>query len=158
MTSGRSLSQNVFVPLAVMAGILVVLGFGGMSLLSGGSSTSAQPTSEPTSASSAAPSAAASVAPLPSVEADPARPAVIVLNGTSTSGLATKTGDALITAGWTIDTVGNWEGDPLEANTVYYGPEAKEFAQQLADALGGQIVEALPDMSQTALTLVIAKS
>jgi hypothetical protein len=157
MSQPRSLSQNVFIPLFAMVGILAVLGFGGMSLLSGGSS---EPAAVPTQSvdGSAAPSQAATIAPLPSVEADPARPAVIVLNGTTTAGLASKTGDALSSAGWVIDTVGNWEGDPLEANTVYYGPSAQDFAQQLADAVGGQIAEAMPDMSQTSLTLVIAKN
>ena len=80
---------------------------------------------------------------------------VIVLNGTETAGLAKSTSDDLHDANWVIQETGNWTGEPLLETTIFYPPDGFSSAEELATQTGGTPVEATPDMSQTALTLVV---
>lgn len=100
--------------------------------------------------------------PAPSVDAsiDPnldvnGRLPVIVLNGTDTAGLAKSMSDDLHDADWVIEETGNWTGEPLLETTIYYPADGLSSAEELATQTGGTLVEATPEMSQTALTLVI---
>ena len=98
------------------------------------------------------PSADASVDPNLDVNG---RLPVIVLNGTETAGLAKSMSDDLHDADWVIEETGNWEGQPLLETTIFYPADGFSSAEELATQTGGTPVEATPDMSQTALTLVI---
>ena len=80
---------------------------------------------------------------------------VIVLNGTETAGLAKSMSDDLHDADWVIDETGNWAGEPLLETTIFYPADGLSSAEELATQTGGTLVETTPDMSQTALTLVI---
>jgi hypothetical protein len=80
---------------------------------------------------------------------------VIVLNGTETAGLAKSMSDDLHDANWVIEETGNWTGQPLLETTIFYPADGFSSAEELATQTGGTPVEATPDMSQTALTLVI---
>ncbi len=82
---------------------------------------------------------------------------VIVLNGTETAGLAKLMSDDLHDADWVIEETGNWTGDPLLETTIFYPADGFSSAEELANQTGGTPVEATPDLSQTALTLVIIK-
>ena len=82
---------------------------------------------------------------------------VIVLNGTETAGLAKSMSDDLHDADWVIEETGNWTGQPLLETTIYYPADGFSSAEELATQTGGTPVEATPDMSQTALTLIIIK-
>lgn len=100
--------------------------------------------------------------PAPSVDAsiDPnldvnGRLPVIVLNGTDTAGLAKSMSDDLHDADWVIEETGNWTGEPLLETTIFYPADGLSSAEELATQTGGTLVEATPEMSQTALTLVI---
>ena len=109
-----------------------------------------------------APAATTNPVPAPSGEAsvDPnldvnGRLPVIVLNGTETAGLAKSMSDDLHDADWVIEETGNWTGEPLLETTIFYPVDGFSSAEELAIQTGGTPVEATPDMSQTALTLVI---
>jgi hypothetical protein len=80
---------------------------------------------------------------------------VIVLNGTETAGLAKSMSDDLHDADWVVDETGNWTGEPLLETTIFYPADGLSSAEELATQTGGTLVEATPEMSQTALTLVI---
>ena len=80
---------------------------------------------------------------------------VIVLNGTETAGLAKSMSDDLHDADWVIDETGNWAGEPLLETTIFYPADGLSSAEELATQTGGTLVKTTPDMSQTALTLVI---
>jgi hypothetical protein len=98
------------------------------------------------------PSADASVDPNLDVNG---RLPVIVLNGTETAGLAKSMSDDLHDADWVIEETGNWTGEPLLETTIFYPADGLSSAEELATQTGGTLVEAAPEMSQTALTLVI---
>ena len=113
---------------------------------------------------SASPSASIPVQPtaFPSESVDPnvdlsGRLPVIVLNGTETAGLAKSMSDDLHDADWVIEETGNWTGEPLLETTIFYPADGFSSAEELAIQTGGTPVEATPDLSQTALTLVIIK-
>ncbi len=103
--------------------------------------TTAPPaTSQPPATSSPAPTADRSV-PL------------VVLNGTSTTGLAGEVGAELEELGWTVETVGNAPA-PVEASVVLYSdPEQQATAEAVAadldataeldDSVDGQVVVVL---------------
>lgn len=88
---------------------------------------------------------------------------VLVLNGTPEDGLATRTKDTLIAAGWTDATViaSNASDRAFETTTVYYAsPDAQAAALGLADLIGAtEVIEddayPLPDTSPTQLTVVL---
>lgn len=113
---------------------------------------------------SASPSASIPVQPtaFPSESVNPnvdlsGRLPVIVLNGTETAGLAKSMSDELHDSDWVIEETGNWAGEPLLETTIFYPADGFSSAEELAIQTGGTPVEATPDLSQTALTLVIIK-
>ena len=59
---------------------------------------------------------------------------VVVYNNSGISGLAADKSALLQGAGWKVAGADNWYGD-IPANTVYYPPELKADAQQLAKVL-----------------------
>ena len=105
------------------------------------------PTASPTrntvtarpSSSSAAPSTPAPSTPSsPSTSASPSVPAggkvpLIVLNQTSTIGLAAKAGATFQAGGWTVTSVGSLRNDVI-STTAYYDPAVAD-AQAAAEAL-----------------------
>ena len=101
--------------------------------------------------------ASESATPVPTVEptTDPAA-TVTILNGTTTSGLATRAGDQATAAGWTVGAEANASTSDITTSTVYYADAASEgSAKGLAATLGG-IQVALSDQFQGAtLTAVL---
>lgn len=63
---------------------------------------------------------------------------VRVLNNSTVSGLAGKTGNELTSAGFDVAETGNYAGGMIAKTTVYYGnsPQEKETAQAIAKELG----------------------
>ena len=63
---------------------------------------------------------------------------VRVLNNSTVSGLAAKTGNQLTAAGFDVAETGNYSGGVVSKTTVYYGdsPQEKETAQAIAKELG----------------------
>lgn len=163
--SGSQLKERVLIPLAVIFGTVAALAFLGTQLLnlSGASDQAAQVTPSESATPEATPSETASTdasaTPSATATVTTNRLPVVVLNGTETAGLAKKVGDNLNFEDWVIEKVGNWEGAALTKNTVYYPEGAQEAAQELANSqyVKGVIEPADASLSQTALTLVIAK-
>ncbi|MGO4454440.1 LytR C-terminal domain-containing protein [Arthrobacter sp. RAF14] len=105
-------------------------------------SASAKPSAKPT-ASKPAPTASATPTTPPTTAAavDKTRP-VSVYNGTTTAGLAATYGTKVTAAGWTLGTVGNWQGQAQASSVVFYSSEAlKASATELASTLGIDRVE-----------------
>lgn len=127
------LEQLPYLVVALVAVVAVVAAFG---LLTGGddppaaagsttptasepatsdpTGTDPAPTTEPPASTEPPPTSAA-----PEPTADRSVP-LVVLNGTSTSGLAADVGDELEELGWTIGTVGNADDKPVETTVVLY--------------------------------------
>ena len=158
MSGPQTFHQRVSVPLLVILATVSGLFLVGTRLMDIGSNTAAEEPAAGISAS-AEPSEP-SVAPSSDVSADPGldvngRLPVIVLNGTETAGLAKSMSDELHDTDWVIEETGNWDGQPLLETTIFYPADGFSSAEELATQTGGTPVEATPDMSQTALTLVI---
>ncbi|PNW10686.1 hypothetical protein C1632_02700 [Microbacterium testaceum] len=89
----------------------------------------------------------ADTAPSPTVSAEPTIPAVVdtsysvvVLNGTSDSGLAASVRDQIVAAGWSGDNVetGTSDSTDFADTTIYYRLESDEAAAEgLAQTIGG---------------------
>lgn len=158
MSGPQTFHQKVTIPLAVIfatVGGLFLLGTQLMGIDS--TPAAAEPTTQVTtpaepSTPEVAPSEDSSIEP--NVDFAGRLP-VIVLNGTDTAGLAKTTSDDLHDANWVIEETGNWTGEPLLETTIYYPADGFSSAEELATQTGGTPVEATPDMSQTALTLVV---
>ena len=82
---------------------------------------------------------------------------MVVLNGTSTSGLARTVADAASQKGWVIKSVGNLSGPAPKITTVYYPQGAKSHALKLATQFRASTLPALAGMANDALTLVVVK-
>ena len=126
-----------------------ILGLGGYSLVKMSpnksiSTASPDATDTPTDSNS-------SQEPIPSIHA------VVVLNGSSVSGLARKYAKELEIQSWTIEKIGNWTGKKIKQSTIYYPTDQKPAALELSAVLSARIVPAKLAMSKTALTFVIAK-
>lgn len=66
---------------------------------------------------------------------------VVVLNGTTTAGLAGKVGDLLVSQGWTVESRTNASSSTVTATTIYYSDPTQEgAARALAAALNGAAV------------------
>jgi LytR cell envelope-related transcriptional attenuator len=158
MSGPQTFHQKVTIPLVVILATVGGLFLIGTQLMNLSSNTAAEEPAVKVSASAEpinpvpAPSVDASVDPNLDVNG---RLPVIVLNGTDTAGLAKSTSDDLHDADWVIEETGNWAGDPLLETTIFYPADGLSSAEELATQTGGSLVEATPDMSQTALTLVI---
>jgi NAD(P)-dependent dehydrogenase (short-subunit alcohol dehydrogenase family) len=87
----------------------------------------------------------------------PKRP-VVVLNGTTTIGLAAAYRLKVTRAGWNVVSIGNWTRSSVSATTIFYPSGFKSSAKRLADDLSGTQLtrEALSGMSSTQLTIVAA--
>jgi len=133
--------NRVVKPLVVMVGTVLILGYAGHALFSLKPSTPSSQTPQTTQS----PDAKATV------------PEVIVLNASSTPGLARKRAEELKLQNWTISTIGNWSGAPLDITTVYYPAGTEESAAKLAKIFGADVAPADSSMSDTSLTLVITK-
>ena len=112
-------------------------------------SVSASTTPTPTASETASPS------PTPTLA--PKRP-VVVLNGTTTIGLAAAYRLKVTRAGWNVVSIGNWTRSSVSATTIFYPSGVKASAKRLADDLSGTQLtrEALSGMSSTQLTIVVA--
>jgi hypothetical protein len=158
MSGPQTFHRRVTIPLVVILATVGGLFLVGTQLM-GINST---PVADEAVVETSAPAATTNPVPAPSgdVSADPnldvnGRLPVIVLNGTETAGLAKSMSDDLHDADWVIEETGNWEGQPLLETTIFYPADGFSSAEELATQTGGTPVEATPDMSQTALTLVI---
>jgi len=82
---------------------------------------------------------------------------VMVLNSTSTSGLAGRARDSLEAAGWTDVATGNYSGT-LPGSTVYFAeddPELEASAREVAAELGIDSVELDPELATDPITVVL---
>jgi hypothetical protein len=153
-TFNEKVTRPLLVILATVGGLFLV----GTQLMG----IDSNPVSDEAVVETSAPAATTNPVPAPSADAsvDPnldvnGRLPVIVLNGTETAGLAKSMSDDLHDADWVIDETGNWTGEPLLETTIFYPADGLSSAEELATQTGGTLVEATPEMSQTALTLVI---
>ena len=116
-------------------------------------------TSSPTFSASATPTPTASetASPSPTPTLAPKRP-VVVLNGTTTIGLAAAYRLKVTRAGWNVVSIGNWTRSSVSATTIFYPSGFKASAKRLTDDLSGTQLtrEALSGMSSTQLTIVVA--
>ncbi|MGT2463470.1 LytR C-terminal domain-containing protein [Sinomonas atrocyanea] len=106
---------------------------------------SASAQGKPSASPSQAPSSAAPTAtPTASAGADPSLE-VGVYNATSTAGLGNRVAATARSAGWSVSTVGNWSGAPVDGPVVYYRSAADAAsAQALASAVGVRTVLEAP--------------
>ncbi|MEI6365361.1 MAG: LytR C-terminal domain-containing protein [Actinomycetes bacterium] len=116
-------------------------------------------TSSPTVSASATPTPTASetASPSPTPTVAPKRP-VVILNGTTTIGLAAAYRLKVTRAGWNVVSIGNWTRSSVSATTIFYPSGFKDSAKRLTDDLSGTQLtrEALSGMSSTQLTIVVA--
>lgn len=157
MSGNQTFNQRVTIPAVVILATVSALFFGGYKLWKQDPNPVA---SQPTDSASPMESVSASPTDLPTDSVEPTvdetgRLSVIVLNGTQTPGLAKSMSDTLHDADWVVDGTGNWTGTPVIETTIYYPTGGLSSAQELALQTGGTPVEATPDLSKTALTLVI---
>ena len=135
---------------ALATGVLVGIGVLVLALLNGSysfdgstspsasSSASASATSEPSSS----PSSSAPQAPAAGTPADQGATSVVVLNGTTTTGLAAKASAALTSAGWKVTSTGDAGTTGTTATIVYYQQAAQAtVAQGIAKSLGVTAVQ-----------------
>jgi hypothetical protein len=84
-----------------------------------------------------------------------ARPAVVVLNQTTTVGLAAKVATRLRGAGWVVPAIGNYRGT-VPGTTVFYPAGGQPAAASLAKVLGVTRTAPAPaGMSTSRLTVVL---
>ena len=160
MSGPQTLNQKVTIPLVVILATVCGLFFIGMKLFNLDSSPVAEAPDVQISVSAEPTNPV--VTPTDDPSSNPnvdlaGRLPVIVLNGTETAGLAKSMSDDLHDADWVIEQTGNWTGEPLLVTTIFYPADGFSSAEQLATQTGGTPVEATPEMSQTALTLVIVQ-
>jgi LytR cell envelope-related transcriptional attenuator len=122
------------------------------------STTPSQPTpsqprpSQPTP-SQPTPSAQPTVGstPIPTAEL----PEVVVFNNTKRKGLADQVATKARAVGWRVAGADNWHGKVV-TSTVYYPAGLQAEAAQLAKVLGiGRIKDALPNMQQDRLSVIL---
>jgi hypothetical protein len=84
---------------------------------------------------------------------------VVVLNQTSTAGLAGRVADVLRGQGWEVPAVGNFRG-VVPATTVYYPPGAEAAAQAVAEDLPVEprLRPRFGNLSTSRLTVVVTDS
>ena len=159
MSGGQTFHKRVTIPAIVILATVSTLFLVGYKLWSLDSNPVAdQPTvsATPDESISALPTESQSPSDAPTLDINGRLP-VIVLNGTDTPGLAKVMSDELHDADWAVDQTGNWTGEALGQTTIFYPVTGFSSAEELAAQTGGTPVEATPDLSQTALTLVIIK-
>ncbi|WP_439692800.1 LytR C-terminal domain-containing protein [Curtobacterium sp. SP.BCo] len=139
---------------ALATGVIVGLGVLALALLN--DSYSFPGSTAPTSSASATPSASASSTPSASssssapasqeptaaTPADQGATSVVVLNGTTTTGLAAKASTALTSAGWKVTSTGDAGTTGTTATIVYYQQASQAaVAQGIAKSLGVTAVQ-----------------
>ena len=135
-----ALATGVLVGIGVL--VLALLNhsysFTGSTSPSASSSASASATSEPSSS----PSSSAPQAPSAGTPADQGTTSVVVLNGTTTTGLAAKASATLTSAGWKVTSTGDAGTTGTTATIVYYQQAAQaSVAQGIAKSLGVTAVQ-----------------
>jgi hypothetical protein len=89
--------------------------------------------------------------PIPTAEL----PVVVVFNNTKRKGLADQVASKARAAGWRVAGADNWHGKVV-TSTVYYPAGLQAEAAQLAKVLGiGRIKDALPNMKQDRLSVIL---
>lgn len=143
---------------ALATGVLVGIGVlvlallnGSYSFTGGGSSSSPSSSASSSVTSSASPSAGGSDAgagagdassPAAAAPADQGTTTVVVLNGTTTSGLAANASTKLTTAGWKVTSTGDAGTTGSTATIVYYQQASQAaLAQGIAKSLGVTAVQ-----------------
>ncbi|KTR38126.1 hypothetical protein NS263_14320 [Curtobacterium oceanosedimentum] len=138
---------------ALATGVLVLVGVLVLALLNGsysfpGStstprpSTSSSASAAPSETPSETPSAPASEEPSAAEPSAQGTTSVVVLNGTTTTGLAARGSRALTAAGWEVTSTGDAGTTGTTTSVVYYQqPEQQAVAQGVAKALGIATVE-----------------
>lgn len=137
---------------ALATGVIVGLGVLALALLNGSysfsgstaptSSASATPSASASSTPSASSSAPASQEPTAATPADQGATSVVVLNGTTTTGLAAKASTALTSAGWKVTSTGDAGTTGTTATIVYYQQASQAaVAQGIAKSLGVTAVQ-----------------
>ncbi|OEI67487.1 LytR C-terminal domain-containing protein [Curtobacterium sp. ER1/6] len=138
---------------ALATGVLVLVGVLVLALLNGSTSfpgvaspsstpsasasASAAPSGEPSASSSSSSSSSASQAPSAATPADQGSTSVVVLNGTTTTGLAARGSTALTSAGWRVTSTGDAGTTGATGSVVYYRQaDQQAVAQGIANALG----------------------
>lgn len=84
---------------------------------------------------------------------------VVVLNSTSTAGLAGRVSDYLDGLGWSTGPIGNFTVT-TEQTTVYYPEGYEDAARALAAAAPGsgiRVAAVIPEVSAAALTVVLGE-
>lgn len=99
---------------------------------------------------------------VPPVEETPDEPeavreaSVAVFNNTTVANLAATFGQRVTDAGWTLDAVGNWNGQ-IPENTVYYPADLEDQGRLLADDLEiTRVLPAVENMRPDRLTIVLS--
>ncbi|MGN8049596.1 LytR C-terminal domain-containing protein [Curtobacterium sp. 22159] len=141
---------------ALATGVLVGLGVLVLALLnhsysfpgsdspaaSSSASASASSSAAPSSSASSSASAPASQAPAAGTPADQGSTSVVVLNGTTTTGLAAKGSAALTSAGWKVRSTGDAGTTGTTTTIVYYQQASQEaVARGIAKSLGTTAVQ-----------------
>ncbi|MCJ1714505.1 LytR C-terminal domain-containing protein [Curtobacterium sp. VKM Ac-2922] len=133
---------------ALATGVLVGIGVLVLALLNGsysfsGSDASSSPSASSSASASASPSDSSSPStPAAATPADQGSTTLVVLNGTSTAGLAAKGTSTLTTAGWKVTSSGNAGTTGTASTIVYYQQESqKALAEGIAKSLGTTAVE-----------------
>ena len=158
MTGKQTFNQRFTIPFVVIVTTISGLFFVGNKLWKSGSDPVAGPVNEVSASSQ-------TINPVPGPIGDAVDPnldangrlPVIILNGTETAGLAKTMSDELAIADWVVEETGNWTGAPVTETMIFYPELGLSSAEELATQTGGIMVEATPEMSKTALTLVIFK-
>ncbi|SDQ06423.1 LytR cell envelope-related transcriptional attenuator [Curtobacterium sp. UNCCL20] len=139
-----ALTTGVLVGLGVLVLALVngSYSFDGSTSPSSSASASASASSPAGSSASASPSTPASQAPAAGTPADQGATTVVVLNGTSTTGLAAKGSAALTAAGWKVTSTGDAGTTGTTSTIVYYQQAAQAtVARGIAKSLGVTAVQ-----------------
>ncbi|MBA8988913.1 cytoskeletal protein RodZ [Curtobacterium pusillum] len=133
---------------ALATGVLVGLGVLVLALLNGSYSFtgSTEPSASSSASASSTPSASASSsasqAPAAATPADQGSTTLVVLNGTTTTGLAAKASAALTSAGWKVTSTGDAGTTGTTATIVYYQQTSQAaVAQGIAKSLGVTAVQ-----------------
>jgi hypothetical protein len=109
------------------------------------------PGGPPTPSPTVTPTAAAT----PAAPVDKSKTTVVVFNNTTIQGLAGKAATKIEKVGWNVLKTDNWHGR-VDASTVYYGPNMKAAAQELATDVGvSRIKPSFAPMNPKMLTVIL---
>lgn len=153
---------RAWLPFLVVLIAAPLLAIGLVRLVSGGddSPSVAEPTSSAETTTESTPEPEATPEPEPEPEPTPEPEpldqavAVQVLNGAGVSGLAGRTVEVLVAAGWTAVEPGNYTSAEPSSSTVFYAsPELADEAAAIAQQLGIEPVTELADVSSIVVVL-----